>query len=220
MVGWRSSTMEAAMERFLAFLTNDLPKQRARESLDGWDAWIEAEKVGGARGVAAAALQAWGRDPERLREYTLLSWQTERLLPVVLPLAGCAYYRDGVLHSQLHAARWTEHEGTLAAAVARHDPRCEAWLSYLGRETARLHTLRCYHGNLAPERILIAAPGALQPLVWCGSGLGSLRQLRPNARPELDRVLQHLAKHSKPDSSWPSGLLHAYRAARATLSPS
>lgn len=220
MAGWRSSTMEAALERFLTFITGTSTKLRSREALDGWDAWIEAERVGGVRGAAAAAWQAWGRDPVRMREYTLLSWQTERLLPVVLPLAGCAYYRDGVLHSQLHAARWTEHEGTLAAAIERHDPRCATWLPILGRETARLHSLRGYHSHLAPERILIAQPDALQPLVWCGNGRGSVRQFRPHARPELDSVLSHLAKHSKPDSSWPSGLLDAYRAMRAALSPS
>lgn len=192
-------------------------RHRARETLDGWDAWIEGDRVGGARGVAAAALQAFGRDPQRMREYTLLSWQTERLFPVLLPLAGAAFYKDGVLHSHYHAARWTEHDGTLAAALERGDARCASLVAALGREVARLHSLRGSHAGLDPARLLVAPPGALQPLVWCGSGRGSVGLHRPGPRRDLAPALDALRAAGR--TGLVSILLDSYRAERAAQSP-
>lgn len=207
--------MEAAAARFLELAAGG-KRHRARETVDGWDAWIEGDLVGGARGAAAAALQAFGRDPARMREYTLLSWQTERLFPVLLPLAGAAFYKDGVLHSHYHAARWTEHDGTLADALERRDARCDELVEALGRETARLHSLRGRHAGLLPRRLLVARPGALQPLVWCGAGRGSVRLARPGPLDDLAPAVAHLREAARADLV--SILLDSYRAERGTQS--
>lgn len=207
--------MEAAAARFMELAAGG-GRHRARETLDGWDAWIEGDVVGGARGAAAAALQAFGRDPARMREYTLLSWQTERLFPVLLPLAGAAYYRDGVLHSHYHAARWTEHDGTLDEALARRDPRCAELCAALGRETARLHALRGRHAGLLPRRLLVARPGALQPLVWCGEGRGSVGLARPGPLDDLAPAIRGLQAAGRAELV--SCLLDSYRSERAAQS--
>ncbi len=191
LVGWRSSTMQAALERIVA-LARVGARHREREVLDGWDAWIEGEALAGPESWRDGLAARLGREGRRIREYKLLSWQTERMFPVVLPLAGASWFVGGRLAYQAHVARWQPREDTLEALVARGDSRLESLLGVLGHEVGRLHALRGRHGGLSPDRILVAPAAALQPLVWSGSGEGARGPWMPRAQDDLREVVAAL----------------------------
>jgi hypothetical protein len=203
--------MQAALERVLQ-LARAGSRHRARESLDGWDAWIEGEPLVGAAAWRAGLAARLGREGRRVREYKLLSWQTERLLPVLLPLAGASWFVGGRLRYQAHVARWQPHAATLADLIASRDERLESLVRVFGHEVGRLHALRGRHGGLHPARILVAPPGALQPLVWSGSGDGARGPWLPRAQDDLRPLLAALRAGARADLLAP--LWSAYEDAR------
>lgn len=212
LVGWRGSTMQAALERIVA-LARLGGRHRARESIDGWDAWVEGEPLVGAASWREGLRARLGGEGRRVREYKLLSWQTERLFPVLLPLAAASWLVGGRLAYQAHVARWQPHDATLADLIARGDERLEALLGELGREAGRLHALRGRHGGLRPARILVAPAGALQPLAWSGSGDGARGPWIPRAADDLHDVAEALQAHGRASLLEP--LWSAYEEARA-----
>ena len=212
LVGWRSSTMEVALAR-IAALARRGTRHRAREVIDGWDAWVEGEPLVGARAWRAGLARHLGREGRRVREYKLLSWQTERLFPVLLPLAGASWFVGGRMAYEAHVARWQPHDATLSSLLARGDGRLEHLYGVLGHEVGRLHALRGRHGALEPARILVAPRGSLQPLVWSGSGDGARGPWLPRAQDDLGPAID--AARAAGREALVEALWSAYERARA-----